>query len=157
MLYVIPMRRSFPIEISICHNLLQHVRKLVIYFRKNTPLRRQVSVPETTSTCHLKPLPRGFQDLLTKFRKAWLTPLQKEVNTLKLDQNGWQFAHIFKCIFLKEYFYILIGISLKFVPRVPIEKRPQLVQIMAWCPTGYNPSPEPMINQPSMFLQAWMC
>ena len=35
---------------------------------------------------------------------------------------------IFKCIFLKETVWILIRISLKFVPRGPINKIPALVQ-----------------------------
>ena len=36
---------------------------------------------------------------------------------------------IFKCIFLNENDGILIQISLKFVPRSPIDKKPALVQI----------------------------
>ena len=39
---------------------------------------------------------------------------------------------IFKCIFLNENVRISIKISLKFVPKRPINNIPVLVQIMAW-------------------------
>ena len=54
-------------------------------------------------------------------------------NTLRLRQNGRNFADdIFKCIFLNENAWILLKISLKFVPKVRINNIPALVQIMAW-------------------------
>ena len=37
---------------------------------------------------------------------------------------------IFRCIFTNEKFYIFIKISLKFVPKGPIDKNPALVQMM---------------------------
>ena len=40
--------------------------------------------------------------------------------------------HIFRCIFMNEKFYILIKISLKFVPKCPIDNNTTLVYIMAW-------------------------
>ena len=55
------------------------------------------------------------------------------INTLRLRQNGRHFADdIFKCIFLSENVRIAIKISLKFVPKDPINNIPSLVQIMAW-------------------------
>ena len=54
---------------------------------------------------------------------------------------------IFKCIFLNENDRILIRISLKFVPMVPIDNKPALVQVMAWRRTGDKPLPEPMMTQ----------
>ena len=39
---------------------------------------------------------------------------------------------IFKCILINETFCISIWISLKFVPRRPIDNRPALVHVMAW-------------------------
>ena len=49
-------------------------------------------------------------------------------------QNGCLFTvNIFGCIFLNENFCILIKISLKCVPKGPIDNNPALVQIMAWC------------------------
>ena len=53
---------------------------------------------------------------------------------------------IFKCIFLNENFRILIKISLKFVPKVPIDNKSALVQVMAWRRTGDKPLPEPMLT-----------
>ena len=50
------------------------------------------------------------------------------LNTLRPRQNGRHFADdIFKCIFLIENVWIPIKISLKFVPRGPINNIPALV------------------------------
>ena len=38
---------------------------------------------------------------------------------------------IFKCIFMDEKFCISIRISLKFVPKCPIDNKAALVQVMA--------------------------
>ena len=46
-------------------------------------------------------------------------------------------------IFLNEIYFILIRISLKFVPNGKISNRQAL--IMAWCQTGDKPWPEPMM------------
>ena len=55
------------------------------------------------------------------------------VNTLMQRQNGHHFADdTFKRIFVNENVRILIEISLKFVPKGPINNIPSLVQIMAW-------------------------
>ena len=43
-------------------------------------------------------------------------------------QNGRHFADdIFRCIFMNEKFYILIKISLKFIPKGPIDNKPVLL------------------------------
>ena len=60
---------------------------------------------------------------------------------------------IFKCIFLIEKDRILIQISLKFVTRSPIDNKPALVQVMAWCQTDDKPLPEPILTQ---FTDAYM-
>ena len=52
---------------------------------------------------------------------------------------------IFKCTFMYENLYILIHISLKFVPNGPNNKNPSLVLIMAWRRTGDKPLSEPMM------------
>ena len=59
----------------------------------------------------------------------------------------------FKCIFLNENDRILIRISLKFVARSPIDDKPALVQVMAWCRTGDKSLPELMLIQ---FTEAYM-
>ena len=66
--------------------------------------------------------------------------------TMRPRQNGRHFANdIFKCIFLNEIIWISINISLKFVPRGPINNIPALVQIMAWRRPGDKALSEPMI------------
>ena len=68
------------------------------------------------------------------------------VNTLRPRQNGRHFADdILKCIFLNENVWIPIEISLKFVPKVPIDNILALVQITAGCRPGDKPLSEPMI------------
>ena len=66
-------------------------------------------------------------------------------------QNGRHFADdIFKCIFLNENVWIPIEISLKFVPKGPINNIPVLVQIMAWRRSGDKPLSEPiMVSLPT--------
>ena len=68
------------------------------------------------------------------------------LNTLRPRQNGRHFADdIFKCIFFNENVWIPIKISLKFVPKGPINNIPSLVQIMAWRRPGDKPLSEPMM------------
>ena len=52
-----------------------------------------------------------------------------------------------KCIFLNENDKIPIQISLKFVPRSPVDNKSTLVQVMAWHRTGDKPLPELMLTQ----------
>ena len=75
-------------------------------------------------------------------------------NSLRLRQNRRHFAdNIFKCNFLNENVWIPIEISLKFVPKGPINNIPALVHIMAWRQTGDKPLSEPMMTQ---FNDAYM-
>ena len=65
------------------------------------------------------------------------------IDTLRPRQDRRHFADdIFKCIFLNEEAWILIKISLKFVPKGPIHKIPSLFQIMAWRRSGDKPLSE---------------
>ena len=61
--------------------------------------------------------------------------------------------YIFKCIFLNENVWISGKISLKFVPKGPINNIPALVEIMAWRQSGDKPLSEPMLAQ---FNDAYM-
>ena len=66
-------------------------------------------------------------------------------HVLRPRQNGRHFADdIFKCIFMNENIWIQIKISLKFIPKGPINNIPALVQIMAWRRPGDKPLPEPI-------------
>ena len=72
--------------------------------------------------------------------------LQYCFNSLRPRQHGRHFADdIFKCIFLDEDVWIPIKISLKFVPKGPINNILALVQIMAWRRPGDKPLSEPMM------------
>ena len=64
----------------------------------------------------------------------------------RLRQNGRHFADdIFKCVFINENVWIVIKISLNFVPKGRINNIPALVQIMAWRLRGDKPLCEPMM------------
>ena len=75
-----------------------------------------------------------------------LSVLNSFVNTLRPRQNGRRFADdTFKRIFLNENARISIKISMKFVPKGPINNIPAMVQIMAWRRSGGKPLSEPMM------------
>ena len=62
------------------------------------------------------------------------------VNKMTTTTTGRHFANdIFKCIFLNENVWIPVKISLKFVPKGPINNIPALIQIMAWHWPGNKP------------------
>ena len=74
-------------------------------------------------------------------------------NTLRPRQNGRHFADdIFKCILLNENAWIPNKISLKFVPKGPINNISSLVQIMAWRRPGDKPLSEPMMVRSLMHI-----
>ena len=73
-------------------------------------------------------------------------PVFELFNKLKPRENLRHFAeNTFKCIFLNEDVRIFIKISLKFVPKGPINNIPALVQLMAWHWPGDKPLSEPMM------------
>ena len=76
------------------------------------------------------------------------------LNSLRPRQDRRHFADdVFKCNFVNENVWITITISLKFVPKGPINNIPALVQIMAWRRTGDKPLSEQMRTQ---FNDAYM-
>ena len=92
----------------------------------------------------------GVWPILVAFDKQWSgqhRPTHSVTfNTLRLRQNGRRFADdTFKRIFLNENVKISIKISMKFVPRDPINNIPTLVQVMAWRRPGDKPLSEPMM------------
>ena len=67
-------------------------------------------------------------------------------NTLRPRQKGRHFPDdIFKWIFVNESVLTSINISLKFVPRGPINNIPTLVKVIAWRRPGDKPLSEPMM------------
>ena len=73
--------------------------------------------------------------------------------TLGQRQNGCQFADISSAFYSRKI-WILIDISLKFVPRGSTDNNSPLVEVMAWHETGIKPLSEPMTNY---FTDAYMC
>ena len=63
----------------------------------------------------------------------------------------------FKCIFLNENVWISIKISLRFLPKGPINNIPALVQIMAWRRPGDKPLSEPMLVILLTHIYASLC
>ena len=62
------------------------------------------------------------------------------------DQNEQHFADdIFKRIFFNENVWVSIKMSLKVLPKGPINNIPALVRIMAWRRSGDKPLSEPMM------------
>ena len=60
---------------------------------------------------------------------------------------------IFKCIYMNEKLLMLTGISLKFLPKGPIDNKSALVEAMAWRRAGDKSLPEPMLAE---FTDAYM-
>ena len=66
--------------------------------------------------------------------------------TLRPRQDGCHFPDdIFRCIFLNENIWIVINISLSFVPKGQIDNILALGQIMAWRRSGNKPLSKPMM------------
>ena len=92
-------------------------------------------------------------DALVKLSIAWIfrwstrsTVALITVNTLRPRQTYRHFADsILKCIFLNENVIILLKVSLKFNPKVPISNIPALDQKMAWHRPGDKPLSESMM------------
>ena len=79
------------------------------------------------------------------------------LDTLRPRQNGRLFAHnIFQRMFFNQNVWISITISLKFVPKGPINNIPTLVQIMAWRRSGDKPLSESMlVSLPMHICVTW--
>ena len=74
--------------------------------------------------------------------------MMNELTHLPMDKMAAILAdNIFKCIFLDENDRIPIQVSLKFVPKSPIDNKPVLVKVMAWRRPGNKPLPESMLTR----------
>ena len=103
----------------------------VVIYRQANDLSPKHSITGARLSCHIT---------------AMWAHKQSMYNTLRPRQNGRHFPDdIFKWIFLNENVWISINISLKFVPRGPINNIPALVQVMAWRRPGHKPLSEPMM------------
>ena len=72
---------------------------------------------------------------------TWLTHLLLNKVAASLADD------IFKCTYFRENVRISIKISLKFVPKGPVDNKSALVQVVAWRRTGDKTLPEPMLSQ----------
>ena len=99
---------------------------------------------------------RAHYDVIVMTRQSWNFPNEmgkcycslrhQVITTLRQRQNGRRFAdNTFKRIFLNKNDRISIKISLKFVPKDPINNYPASVQIMAWRRSGDKPLTESMM------------
>ena len=70
------------------------------------------------------------------------------ISTMKIEFHLWyeNYRRHFKSIF-NESVWFPITISLKFVPKGPIDYNSALVQVVAWHRTGEKPLPESMLTQ----------
>ena len=94
---------------------------------------------DVTATTTLLQYPSMQACLVSNWQEAY-------INTLRPRQNGRHFPDdSFRWIFLNENVWISIEVSLKFVPKGPINNIPALVQIMAWRQPGDKPLSEPMM------------
>ena len=102
--------------------------------------------PVTYKCCSNKwNLALTFSTSLNKLLNKQLLVILRHLNTLRPRQEGGHFPDdVFKCIFLNENVWISIKISLRFVPKGPINNIPALIQIMAWRRPGAKPLSEPM-------------
>ena len=75
-------------------------------------------------------------------------------NSLRPRRNRRHFADdVFKCNLLNENVWIPIKLSLKFVPKGPINNIPSLVQIMVW----FHPCVKPLSEQMMVSFLTHIC
>ena len=88
-----------------------------------------------------------FRVCINFIRVALIWNDRLSIKSMRPRQDGRHFPDdILIWIFLNENVWITIEISLKFVPKGPINNIPSLVQIMAWCRPGDKPLSEPMMG-----------
>ena len=108
-------------------SLLMYVLCVVAYDKENINQQADIGIPITRLLTNDNQVPRVSLTHL---------PLDK-MAAIVADDN-------FKCMFVNENNKIPIRISLKFVPRSPIDSKPALVRVMAWRRIGEKPLPEPV-------------
>ena len=108
---------------------------LVIYYRTSI---------WTDKISSLTPRPWKVIDSIVHMLR-WVT-MGVELNTLRPRQNNRYFPDdVFKCVFWSENMKISLKISLEYVPKVPVNNIPALVQVMARRRPGGKPLSEPMM------------
>ena len=117
---------------------------LCLWKRWNLPLERQESTYLTNSVSWL---------LISWCCLESSRSCRVRVNTLRPRQNGSHFPDdIFNFVFFNLNVWMLIKISLKFVPKGLINNIPALVQIMAW----RQPDDKPLSEAVMVITDAYM-
>ena len=117
---------SLMFDMKFFHNRIRVLQiKIFLNFRLETGVARE----------------EWFTNQITQFRRSVFIT----INTLKPRRNEHFADDIFKRIFFNQNVWISIKMSLKFVPKGPINNSPALVQIMAWRRLGDKPLSEPMM------------
>ena len=73
--------------------------------------------------------------------------LLEEMNSSSLDEMAIILQMAFSKAFLWVKSFVKVWISLKFVPKGPIDNKGALFQVMVWRQTGNKPLPELMLTQ----------
>ena len=119
------------------------VRNYWVFFCSELQACKMAVVSNLSTSCLMVSL---YWNCCWNIAQRWFFKSSMAINTLRPRQNGRHFPdNTFKRIFLNENVRILIKISLKFVPKGPINNIPALVQIMAWHRPGDKPLSEPMM------------
>ena len=102
----------------------------------------QLHTPQACAPCYWL-RPSSYTHISTQYMSGVIGLGTIGFNTLRPRRNEQKLADdIFKCIFFNENVWLSIKISLKFVPKGPINNIPALVQIMAWRRSGDKPLSE---------------
>ena len=130
-----------------------------------SPGRRQAIIWTNAGILLIEPWGTNFSEILIdihtfSFKKIHLKMLSAKWRPFCLGFNVLthldKMAAILaddKCINLNENYRIPIRISLKFIPRSPIDNKSASVEVVAWRWTGDKPLPEAMLTQ---FIDAYM-
>ena len=108
--------------------------------------KKSSSFTTISSLCGIRPVARKYSLISPTLHYNVIDSICTVFNTLRPRQNGRHFADsIFECIFLNENVWMVIQISLKFVPQVLINSIVVFVQMMAWRRPGDKPLSEPIM------------
>ena len=92
--------------------------------------------------CHVQ---MGFWKISDRLSFV-IVPWMQSYQYIEARKNCGHFADIFKCIFWNENVWILLKISLKFVPKFRINNIWELFQIMVWHRPGDKPLSAPVMD-----------
>ena len=125
--------------------LVGHIHRIIPIIVCHSSPYKQCPYPTCAEMCNrvrIPPHPNYYPEsrfLVTLKHKCKIN--WSHINTVRPTQNSCHFTEdIFKLIFFNEICWNLIPISVKYVPKGPIDSKPVLVRILAWnhTHTGYT-------------------